>query len=76
MYLSSVHDVFIINNMFKDNVSRKKNMPYRSQIYLKNAHNVKIYNNQYKKSDYVAKPGVVFESSTCTDIDVQNLTVR
>ena len=32
--------------------------------------------NQYKKSDYVAKPGVVFESSTCTDIDVQNLTVR
>ena len=76
MYLSSVHDVFITNNMFKDNVSRKKNMPYRSQIYLKNAHNVKIYNNQYKKSDYVAKPGVVFDSSTCTDIDVQNLTVR
>ena len=76
MYLSSVHNVFIINNMFKDNVTRKKNLPYRAQIYLKNAHNIRIYNNQYKKSDYVAKPGVFFDSDTCSGVDVKNLSVK
>ena len=36
----------------------------------------RIYNNQYKKSDYIAKPGVTFDSDICAGIDVKNLTVK
>lgn len=69
-YVSSSHNVTFLDNVFDDPVPRKRELPYRAQLFFANACDVKVYGSDYKPSKSVT-PAVVYDAESCRRVDVR-----
>ena len=63
--------VFALNGkVFDDPVPRRRELPYRAQLYFANARDVKVYGSDYRPSAGVT-PAVVYDEQSCRRVDVR-----
>ncbi len=62
-YIASSGNVIFKNNVFENPTSRKFNLPYRGQFYVRESSNIKFVNNVFIDSPNVVAAGVVVDDS-------------
>ena len=69
-YVTSAQNVTFLGNVFDDPVPRRRELPYRAQLYFANARDVKVYASDYRPSAGVT-PAVVYDEQSCRGVDVR-----
>ena len=69
-YVTSAQNVTFLGNVFDDPVPRRRELPYRAQLYFANARDVKVYASDYRPSAGVT-PAVVYDAESCRGVDVR-----
>ena len=69
-YVTSAQNVTFLGNVFDDPVPRRRELPYRAQLYFANARDVKVYGSDYRPSASVT-PAVVYDEQSCRRVDVR-----
>ena len=69
-YVTSAKGVTFLDNVFEDPTPRRRELPYRAQLYFANARDVKVYGCDYHPSPSVT-PAVVYDAGSCERLDVR-----
>ena len=69
-YVTSSQNVTFLDNVFEDPVPRRRELPYRAQLFFANARDVKVFGSDYKPSASVT-PAVVYDAGSCERMEVR-----
>ena len=76
-YISSGKNIIFRNNTFDNTKLRLYPRSYRGSFFVKNASDIHFSNNRYITSQFVANPGIYFDSETTKNlISINNIIIN